>query len=298
MTVALDLRVLVVWCLACLLWSSTWLFIRVGLREIAPLTFAWLRLAIALSVLAPITLRRGAWRSLRTPELTNIAAAGLLLLGVNYALVFWGAQFIPSGLAAILQAMTPVLGLAFGWCLGSEAVNPLKVLGLIAGVAGVVTIFGAEADASGRHAMLGGIAVLAGSACVAVAYVTVKTSGKHLDPVDITTIQIATALVPLACAALLLEGAPTWGQWSVRGWSALLYLALGGSVLAFGMNYWLLRRMDASAMLMMGIAEVPIAVGLGAVFLDERLSALTLAGSALALAGVTCVLLSARRRAG
>jgi drug/metabolite transporter (DMT)-like permease len=50
------------------------------------------------------------------------------LLGVNYGLVFWGAQFIPSGLVAILQATTPVLALALGWCLGSERVNAVKVL--------------------------------------------------------------------------------------------------------------------------------------------------------------------------
>ena len=95
-------------------------------------------------------------------------AAGLLLLGVNYGLVFWGAQFIPSGLTAILQAMTPVLALGFGWCMRSERVNALKVLGMIAGVAGVGTIFGAEANVSGPHAMLGSGAVLAGSACVAM----------------------------------------------------------------------------------------------------------------------------------
>jgi drug/metabolite transporter (DMT)-like permease len=125
---AFDRRVLVVWWLACLLWSGTFLFVRIGLADIPPLTFAWLRLAIALVVLAPMTLHRGDWRSLSRRDLTNIAATGLLLLGVNYGLVFWGAQFIPSGLVAILQATTPVLALALGWCLGSERVNAVKVL--------------------------------------------------------------------------------------------------------------------------------------------------------------------------
>ena len=268
-------RVILVWWLACLIWSSTWLFIRMGLQEIPPLTFAWMRLAIALAVLAPFTLRRAEWSSLRRRDLASIVAAGLLLLGVNYALVFWGAQFIPSGLAAILQAMTPVLALGFGWLLRSETVNPLKVLGMIAGVAGVCTIVGAEANVSGPHAMLGSAAVLAGAACVALSYVAVKISRSGLRPLDITTIQIGAALMPLASVAWLVEGKPSWAQWSAIAWSALLYLAIGGLVIAFWMNYWLLRRMDASAMLMMGIAEVPIAVGLGAVVLGERMSAPT-----------------------
>lgn len=288
-------RVIVVWWLACLIWSSTFLFIRMGLQEIPPLTFASTRLAIALVVLAPFTLRRAPWRSLRKADLTSIVAAGLLLLGVNYALVFWGAQFIPSGLTAILQAMTPVLALVFGWTLRSETVNPLKVLGMIAGVAGVATIFGAEANVSGPSALLGSGAVLAGAACVALAYVTVKTSGSGLRPLDITAIQIGAALVPLASVAWLVEGRPLWADWSAIAWGALLYLAIGGSVLAFWMNYWLLRRMDTSAMLMMGIAEVPIAVALGAAVLGERLPVPTLVGAALALIGVVCVLLNARR---
>jgi drug/metabolite transporter (DMT)-like permease len=288
-------RVVLVWWLACALWSSTWLFIRVGLQDIPPLTFAWMRLAIALAVLAPVTMRRAAWRSLEAGDLARIVAAGLLLLGVNYGLTFWGAQFIPSGLAAILQALTPVLALAFGWCAGSETVGAGKVLGLIAGVVGVATIFSAEASLSGPQAILGAGAVLAGAACVALAYVAVKTRTTPLQPVDITTIQIAAAVVPLAILALLVEGPPVPARWPLTAWSALLYLAIGGSVVAFWMNYWLLRRMDTSAMLMMGVAEVPIAIGLGAAILDERLPALTLAGASVALAGVAAVLLDARR---
>jgi drug/metabolite transporter (DMT)-like permease len=288
-------RVMLVWWLACLLWSSTWLFIRVGLQDIPPLTFAWTRLAIALAVLAPVTMHRAAWRLLHGRDLARIAAAGVLLLGVNYALTFWGAQFIPSGLAAILQAMTPALALAFGWCAGSETASPVKVLGLAAGVIGVGTIFGAEASISGPQAVLGSMAVLAGAGCVALAYVAVKFRGLSLRPVDLTTIQIAAALVPLVIVALLVEGPPEPARWSVAARSALLYLAIGGSVIASSMNYWLLRRMDTSAMLMMGIAEVPVAIGLGAVILDERLPGLTLAGAAVALLGVAAVLWSVAR---
>jgi drug/metabolite transporter (DMT)-like permease len=65
-----------------------------------------------------------------------------------------------------------------------------------------------------------------------------------------------------------------------------MYLAFCGSVVAFWLNYWLLYRMDASAMLMMGIAEVPIAVALGALVFGERLPPGTFLGAACVLAGV------------
>ncbi len=57
-------RVVIVWLVVCLLWSSTFAFIRLGLQDLPPFTFAWLRLAIAVAVLAPIAIAGGHWRSL------------------------------------------------------------------------------------------------------------------------------------------------------------------------------------------------------------------------------------------
>jgi drug/metabolite transporter (DMT)-like permease len=216
-----------------------------------------------------------------------VCAAGVLLLGVNYGLVFWGAQFVPSGLVAILLSGTPVLALAFGWMLGSERASLRKVVALAAGVAGVCIIFGAEARTSGPSAVAGSAAVFGGSACVAFAYVWLKSRARQLPPIAVTAVQSAAGLVPLAGLGLTLEGPPAAASWSPAAWVGLIYLAIFASVLAFWLNYWLLARMDASAMLMMGVAEVPIAIALGAVVFDERLPAGTLAGGTCVLAGVT-----------
>jgi drug/metabolite transporter (DMT)-like permease len=285
-----KLRVVVVWWLTCLLWSSTFLFIKLGLSELPPFTFAWIRLAIALTVLAPLALTRDNWKSLAWRDVATMLVTGVLLLGINYGLVFWGARLVPSGLVAILQSGTPVLALACGWLLGSERVNTRKVLGLSAGVLGVAVIFGAESRASGRAALLGSTAVFCGSACVAVTYVWLKTYGRHLPRTSVTALQSLGGMLPLACLGLLLEGPPVASQWSASAWAALLYLSLVASVVAFWLNYWLLERMDASAMLMMGVAEVPIAVMLGAIVFGERLPAGTLLGGIFVLAGVVAQL--------
>jgi drug/metabolite transporter (DMT)-like permease len=282
----MKLRVILVWWITCLLWSSTFLFIRLGLIEVPPFTFASMRLAIALAVLAPVAFMRGDWRSLRRRDTTTLLLTGILLLGINYALVFWGAQFVPSGLVAILQSGTPVLALACGWLLGSERVTPRKIAALSAGVAGVIVIFGAEGRASGRVTVLGAGAILGGSACVALAYVWLKTYGRHVPRTCVTSLQSLGGLLPLACLAWAVEGPPAASQWSATTWGALLYLSLVASVLAFWLNYWLLERMDASAMLMMGVAEVPIAVLLGRLILGERLPAGTLLGATVVLAGI------------
>lgn len=272
--------------MACLLWSSTFLFIKVGLAEIPPFTFASLRLLIALCVLAPLSARVDSWRALTRSDFGVVAAAGVILLGVNYALLFWGAQFIPSGLTAIIQAGTPLLALLFGWSFGLERPTLRKVLALGLGIVGAAIIFGAEASASGMAAAVGCLAAFGSSACVAFAYVWLKGRGSRWSPLTITTIQSASAALPLTLLALIVEGPPAVSTWSPAAWTALLYLALCASVLAFWLNYWLLARMDASAMLMMGVAEVPIAVGLAAVTLGERLTGSTIAGALCILTAV------------
>jgi drug/metabolite transporter (DMT)-like permease len=281
----MRIRVVAVWWIACLLWSSTFLFIRVGLAEIRPLTLAWVRLAIALAILTPIAIVRRDMRTLRSTDVRRVATAGLLLLGVNYALLFWGAQFIPSGLVAILQSGTPLLALAIACFVGQERPTARKLLTLTLGIVGVAVIFGSEALTSGPAAMTGAAAVFGASVCVASAYVWMKSYGGRIPPLALTTIQSGAAVVPLLCVALLTEGLPAPTHWSRAGCAAVIYLAVAASVIAFGLNYWLLTRMDASAMLMMGVAEVPIAVLLGAAFLQERLPGGTFVGG-------TCVLVA------
>jgi len=229
----MRIRLLAVWWIACLLWSSTFLFIRVGIGEVRPFTLAWTRLAIALAILAPIALVRGDLRTLRAAaDLRRVASAGLLLLGVNYALLFWGAQFIPSGLVAILQSGTPLLALAFACAIGQERLTFRKLITLILGIVGVALIFGSEALTSGRMAMTGAAAVFAAAACVAGAYVWMKSYGGRIAPLAMTTIQSGAAVIPLLCLALFTEGIPSPAHWSASAWGAVLYLAVAASVVA------------------------------------------------------------------
>jgi len=280
------MRVSLVWWLACLLWSSTYLFLKLGLAEIPPWSFAWLRLVLALCVLAPLTMASHGFRHLSQRDVARVFSAGILLLGANYALLYWGARHIPSGLVAILQSATPVFALLLGWCFGAEQVTVRKLLAITIGCAGVVLIFGSRASASGTAALSGALAVLVSSACVAFAYAWLKARESRADPLTVTTLQCIAGTVVLAPIALIVEGNPFKAQWSAASAFALLYLGIGGSVVAFWLNYWLLNRMDASAMLMMGIAEVPIAIALGAVVFGERLPSGTFVGAACILAAV------------
>ena len=141
-------------------------------------------------------------------------------------------------------------------------------------------------DGAGAGGLHGAAAVLASTCCVAGAYVWMKGRTGRVPPLSMATLQSGSGLVVLAALALTREGSPLDARWSASALGALAYLGWAGSVLAFWLNYWLLARMDTSAMLMMGVAEVPIAVLLGAVILGERLPPGTWLGAACIVASV------------
>jgi drug/metabolite transporter (DMT)-like permease len=292
----LSTPTLLVWILTCLIWSTVWLFIKIGVGDVPPVTFAAARLALAMLVLVPLTL----WQRIPLPkrgvEWRLIAGTGVMLLGINYALLNWGIQFISSGLTAVLQATTPVFALVFSHLmLPDDRMSVRKVVGLLVGVAGVALVFWNQLDLAGLAALRGCAAVVGGSLFVALAYVVMKRHGTHLHPSAITSGQMAAAFVPLALYGAMAEGNPLTVEWSRRAVVSVAYLAVAGSIGGAWLNYWLLKRTSATNLLLMGLVEPLIAVALGAWWLNESMSALTVIGGAAILVSVAIVL-DLRRR--
>jgi probable blue pigment (indigoidine) exporter len=167
-----------------------------------------------------------------------------------------------------------------------ERIKRSKVIGVGGGVGGValLSLHQALAPQSPRAAA-GCVAVLLGAACVAFVYVVMKVRASRLHPTTVITWQMMAGAVPLAAAGLLIEGNPLRMRWTPVTLTAMVYLAMAGSVAAFWLNYWLLRRLPASAILLMGIVEAPLAALLGTVVLHERFDASMLLGTVLVVGG-------------
>jgi drug/metabolite transporter (DMT)-like permease len=290
------LKTLSLWWVTCLIWSSVWLFIKLGLRDLPPISFAAIRLVVAIAIFLPILLVRHVPLPRRARDWYVVAVAGILLLGVNYALMYWGTQFIPSGLAAVLQAITPAFALAFGHFLLPDEPFTVKAFTAIAiGIAGVSLISWDQLHISGRQALLGCAAITTGSACVGFAYVFVKAHGRHLRPEVLTCGQMLCAAVPMLGVAALRDGNPLHLHWTPLAIGCLLYLSLAASVGATWLNYWLLERMSATALLSMALVEPLIAALLGAVFLHERITLNAMLGGVLVLCSIFMITISFRR---
>jgi drug/metabolite transporter (DMT)-like permease len=210
----------------------------------------------------------------------------VVLLGLNYALLNWGLQHVSSGLTAVLQSATPAFALVFShFLLHDEKMTVRKVTGLLLGMAGITVIFWDQLTFGGR-ALSGSVAVTLGAVCVAFAYVMVRRSGSRFHPSAITTGQMIAAFVPLTLYAAIVEGNPLEIRWTTTAVTAALYLALLGSVVAAWLNYWLLSRVGAVNLLVMGLVEPIIAILLGAWFLNESMNARALVGGAVILFSV------------
>ncbi|HEX8561004.1 MAG TPA: EamA family transporter [Pyrinomonadaceae bacterium] len=282
----------VVFLILCCIWGSTWLFIKLGLRDLPPLSFAATRFLLATVILWGIVVARRSPPPRTRAEWWLIARTGVLAFALNYGLLFWGEQHISSGLAALLQATIPVFGMFFAHpYLPGERLNARKLAGALLGVAGVGVIFSAQLGAEGGMAAWGSAAVLAGAVFVAYANVLVKARGAGMDAAVLAAGQMVCGFVPLAAAALLSEGSPLALRWTWLALACLLYLTLVGSVAAFLLYYWLVRHMDVTKTMLISLVTPLAAVLLGMLTLGEEVTWRTLAGGALIISGIALVVL-------
>src|SRR5688572_20747492 len=157
-----------VWLLLCCIWGSTWLFIKLGLEDLPPLTFAGIRFLIASAILFAIVAARGLALPRRRSDWFLLAVTGILAFSLNYGLLFWGEQYISSGLAALLQATIPAFGLVIAhFYLPGERMTRAKIAGVVLGVCGVGVVFSNQLAVAGGRAFAGSVAMVFSSFFVA-----------------------------------------------------------------------------------------------------------------------------------
>jgi drug/metabolite transporter (DMT)-like permease len=275
--------------LLCLIWGSTWLAIKVGYGGLGPFNVAGLRFAIASVILIAIVPIAGARWPRGRSEWTLVAVVGLLLFGGDYGLIYWAEQYIDSGLTAILFGTFPLMTMLMAHVyVPGERLTARKLGGGALAFAGVVTLFGdrltVNASALGPMA-----AVVAAVACAAMANVATKRHGQSLHPASLNAATtMVGAVVLLAMSVVTGEGVRLPPD--AKSWTAVGYLAIVGSVIAFLIYFSLLKTWDSTSVSFFAVFTPAIAIVLGAAFLGEHLSRWSLAGAALILSGVALTL--------
>jgi drug/metabolite transporter (DMT)-like permease len=279
----------------CLIWSSTWLAIKLGLRDLPPISFVAIRFLIAVVVLLAISIGRVPLRPRNRGDFKLLAWTGVLMFCVNYALLFWAELYVSSGLSAVLQATIPIFGMVFAhFIIPGEPLRGARIAGALVATGGVALICSRLLDFGGLLAFWGGVAIVFGAASAAFSNVILKERALHLAPSMIAAWQMIFGLVPLIVAGFLLEGNPLHFHWTPRALFCLFYLAIPGSALAFLLLYWLLPRMSVTNLQTISFITPPGAVGFGWLLGDESFSLWSLMGGAFILAGVWLIFRKAK----
>lgn len=283
----MRIRKIIVWLILCLIWGSTWIFIKIGLADLPPISFASARFVLSAAVVLAIILVQKIPLPRSTSEWRLLALTGFLQFALNYSSVFWAEQYITSGLAAVLQATITLFGLVLAWIfLPAERITRQKIIAVVLGILGVAVIFVDQLKVENWMAFLGCVAIVFGSYCAAQASILVKAKAGGIHPASLLFGQMACGLPFILTYSFSVEGNPATFQWSFVAVGSVLYLSLVGTIAAFWLYYWLLSRIESTKAMMISLVTPLLAVVIGAVTVGETLPPQTFAGGLMIIGSI------------
>lgn len=217
-------------------------------------------------------------------------------LFVTFFCVYWAAQFVYSGLIALVFALSPlVTGVVAALWLGERAFAPIKLFGMLLSIAGMMLVFAGGENLGSPQALSGLAVVLLAVAVNAIGLVGMKRLGGAASPLANTAGTLFVSL-PLFVLAWLLSGAALPDSFPLRASLAVVYLGLFSSVVAFALYYFLMKHLPAVSLAMITVVTPLVALVLGSLLNDELLSVRTWIGAAIVCVGLYLnVIVSARR---
>jgi len=273
-------------------WGSTYLGIAIGVEHIPPALMCATRFLIAGILMLAYCGFRGRQIFYSPRQLWHMAVVGtLLLMGGNLTLSY-AERVVPSGLSALLIAVTPLWFLVLdAWLLGNHRISHRGSAGLALGIVGMVVLLWPKLTATasiGHRELWFSLSLLAGSFSWALGSVLSKVWQSGEDPFSATAWQVTFAGVGNLIIALLNRDLSKV-VWTARGVGAVLYLVVGGSWIGYTSYIWLLRHVPSSKVSTYAYVNPVVAVFLGWLVLHEPLDRYILMGSAIVVASVILV---------
>ncbi|MEM6356993.1 MAG: DMT family transporter [Pseudomonadota bacterium] len=264
------------------LWGGTFFFVEVAVAALPPFVVVWLRVALAALALFAFCWATGRRMPATREAWVAVAVMGLLNNVIPFSLITWGQTEIESGVASIMNAMTPVSAVLLAhFFTEDEKLTGPRALGVGLGILGVIVLIGWDALAGLGGAVLGQLAVLAAT----VSYGFSSLWGRRframgLDPVVTATGQVTCSTMILLPALLLMQ------PWTlpVPGWEvvgSLVGLAVFGTAVAYILFFRILAIAGAGNAMLVTLLIPPSAILLGWAVLGERLGPQHFAGFAI-----------------
>jgi drug/metabolite transporter (DMT)-like permease len=277
------------------LWGASYTFIRIGVATIPPITLIAGRTAIAGLLLLVIMRARGVtmppdwatWRRFLFQACMNSV--------IPWTMVAWGERALDAGLATILNSTAPIFTFFLTLVTRHEAVTSRKMIGVLAGMAGICLIVGVQALSGFGEQLTAQIVTLLAAVCYAGAAIFGR-SFKGLDPMAPAAGSLLSGAAILIPLSLVVERPWTLTP-SPHSLLALLALAVFSTALAFVIYFRLIQTLGSVGTTAQAYLRVPIGVGLGVVFLGERPSTTAWIGLACVVVSVAAMTIPAQKPA-
>jgi drug/metabolite transporter (DMT)-like permease len=273
------------------LWGGSFFFQGVAVRELPPLTIVVARVGLAATTLWIALALMG----IRVPGSRRVWMAffgmGVLNNAIPFSLIVWGQAHIGSGLASILNAMTPLFSVIVAHlATGDEKLTPAKLFGVLAGIAGVTVMIGWQALGSLGLEVAAQLAVLGG----ALSYGFASVFGRRfrdlgVQPMATAAGQVTASALLLAPLILMIDRPWTLAMPSMAAVGALVALAVLSTALAYILFFRILAGAGAVNISLVTFLIPPTAMALGIGFLDERLEFNHLIGLGLIGVGLAAI---------
>jgi drug/metabolite transporter (DMT)-like permease len=282
-----------------LVWGSTFLAIRVGVKELPPFLFAAVRFSVAGAALFGWMLTRGA----KLPsgrEWASMGMIALLIFVFDYGLLFWAEQRVPSGIAAVMMATIPAfMALAEILFLRAQRLTVRLAVALLIGIAGVAVLMS-------RSLNLGGAAIdSAGAAALIVGAVSWSVASVLSKKLPLPESKIVSSGAQMLAGGLMLALVAV-GRGELSGfhaeavsreaWIAMIYLIVMGSIVGFTAYVWLIHHESPTKVGTYAYVNPVVAVALGYFLAGEAVGARTVVGTICVLVSVVVITTSGSKK--
>ena len=267
-----------------MIWATTPLAIKWSGESVGFLFGVSARMLIGLAVITMLMLVLRRPLSWNRKALHAYAGVAMAIYGAM-SLVYWGAQFIPSGLISVLFGLTPIItGLIAGAWLGEQVFTRYRTSGMLLGLLGLALIFGVDFSAS-TEGLLGLVVVVFAVMLHALSVVWVRKIDAQVSALELTTGGLLLANI-LFLTTWLLSGLSLPETVPDRSFWSIVYLGIFGSVFGFVLFYYALKRLQASTMALLTLITPVLALVLGRVLNNETIGLVTYVGSGVILPGL------------
>jgi len=278
------------------LWGASYTFIKLGVATIAPITLIAARTSIAGILLVAIMRGRGVRLPRDGATWRRFLLQACLNSVIPWTLIAWAERFVDAGLATILNSASPIFTFLFTVAITRhETATSRKLVGVVAGMAGICLIVGIEAFHDIGRGLLAEIAIVAATICYACAAIFSR-GFKGLDPMAPAAGSLLAGAAVLIPVSLVVERPWTLAP-SALSLLALLALAVFSTAFAFVIYFRLIQTLGSVGTTAQAYLRVPIGVAIGVLFLGEQLAPTAWIGLACVVAGVAAMTIPARKNA-